>query len=223
MNIAPIRHVIWDWNGTLFDDAWLCVDVMNGVLQRRGRAPLTLARYRDIFDFPVERYYRRLDFDWSRETFEEVGAEFMRDYERRRLECGLRAGAQAAVGYWRAHGAEQSVISGYRHDTLEELLRHYGLRDAFAWVVGSDDIYARGKLEQGRRWRELSGCGDGEGLVVGDTVHDYELSREIGAHCVLLDGGNQSPERLAACGVPVYPELENLLADWRRWAKKDVN
>ena len=222
MNIASMRHVIWDWNGTLFDDAWLCVEVMNGVLHRRGRMPLTLARYREIFDFPVERYYRRLDFDWSRESFETVGAEFMRDYERRRLECGLRAGAEAAVKFWQRRGVEQSVISGYRHDTLEELLRHYRLREAFTWVVGSDDIYARGKLAQGRRWRKLSGCEDGEGLVVGDTVHDYELACEIGAHCVLLDGGNQSPERLAACGVPVYRGLENLLADWRQCAENEV-
>ena len=28
----PIRHIFWDWNGTLLDDAWLCRDVMNGIL-----------------------------------------------------------------------------------------------------------------------------------------------------------------------------------------------
>ena len=32
------RHVIWDWNGTLLDDAWLCVEVLNGLLARRRRS-----------------------------------------------------------------------------------------------------------------------------------------------------------------------------------------
>ena len=27
-----IEHVVWDWNGTLVDDAKLCVDIVNGIL-----------------------------------------------------------------------------------------------------------------------------------------------------------------------------------------------
>lgn len=35
--------VIWDFNGTLFDDAWLCIDVMNEMLNRRGLKTLSPA------------------------------------------------------------------------------------------------------------------------------------------------------------------------------------
>jgi len=34
--MARITHVFWDWNGTLLDDAWLCLDVMNGLIEARG-------------------------------------------------------------------------------------------------------------------------------------------------------------------------------------------
>ena len=47
------KHVIWDWNGTLLDDAVLCVEVMNVVLARRKLPPLTAERYADRFRFPV--------------------------------------------------------------------------------------------------------------------------------------------------------------------------
>jgi phosphoglycolate phosphatase len=30
------KHIIWDWNGTLIDDAWLCVDIMNKILEKRN-------------------------------------------------------------------------------------------------------------------------------------------------------------------------------------------
>ena len=43
-----MKYIIWDWNGTLLDDVALCIDVMNGMLRRRGLSPLTPGRYREI-------------------------------------------------------------------------------------------------------------------------------------------------------------------------------
>jgi hypothetical protein len=34
--LSALHHVIWDWNGTLVDDAWVCVAVM---------APMPPSRY----------------------------------------------------------------------------------------------------------------------------------------------------------------------------------
>ena len=47
------KHIVWDWNGTLLDDAWLCVEVLNQMLSQRGRAAITLEFYRQHFKFPV--------------------------------------------------------------------------------------------------------------------------------------------------------------------------
>ena len=58
MRLRTYRHLIWDWNGTLLDDAWLCREIMNGQLRRRGLPELSAERYEQIFDFPVEKYYR---------------------------------------------------------------------------------------------------------------------------------------------------------------------
>jgi len=204
------RHVIWDWNGTLLDDAELCVSAMNGVLRRRGLPELTAERYAELFDFPVESYYRRLGFDWSRESFEEVGLEFMRTYEARRLECRLQPGALAALARFRARGARQHLISGYRQDTLEELVRHHGLREWFDDVIGASDVYARGKLDLGARWREARGADGGPRLVVGDTVHDAEMAAVLGADCVLLPCGHNSRRRLEACGARLAGSLDAL-------------
>ena len=34
---AHYKHAIWDWNGTLLNDTWLCVEVLNGLLAIRKR------------------------------------------------------------------------------------------------------------------------------------------------------------------------------------------
>src|SRR5258708_2287908 len=41
------RHVIWDWNGTLLDDTWLCVEVLNTLLPDTALPPITLGKYPD--------------------------------------------------------------------------------------------------------------------------------------------------------------------------------
>ena len=71
----PISHIIWDWNGTLFDDANLCRDIINRMLHARGRATLDAQRYEEAFGFPVRDYYARIGFDFSEEPFELVLAE----------------------------------------------------------------------------------------------------------------------------------------------------
>jgi len=208
---ASCRHVVWDWNGTLFDDAWLCVEVMDGLLRARGLPRLTAARYAELFDFPVRDYYVRLGFDFVRDPFEVVGAEFIRIYEGRRLECGLQAGAREVIEAARAAGIGQSVLSAYRHDTLDELLRHFGLRDRFEHVVGGDDIYASGKREQGIALLRRLGVPAAGVLVIGDTVHDAEVASAMGADCVLVPCGHQARARLAATGARVMDSLRDLI------------
>src|SRR4051812_22587342 len=103
-----IRHVIWDWNGTLLDDAWLCVDVMNELLLQRGLPQITLADYAALFRFPVRDYYTALGFDFEREPFERVGTAFIEGYAAREAACGLRAGADEILTGVAARGATQS-------------------------------------------------------------------------------------------------------------------
>ena len=44
-------------------------------------------------------------------------------------------------------------------------------------------------------------------FFIGDTLHDVEVARALGAKCILVDGGHQTAERLAASGTPVAPTL----------------
>lgn len=213
MTPPPYRHVIWDWNGTLFDDADLCVACMNRLLAARGLPLLTRARYQELFDFPVIEYYRRLGFDFDREPFERLGTAFIEDYERRKLACPLRPGARRALETVRAAGLTQSVLSAYRQDSLEELLRHFGLRGFFLGIAGARDHYAHGKEAAGRAWLRRLGLPPASILLIGDTAHDVEVARALGTDCRLIPGGNQSRARLERSGAPVCDRLADAIGD----------
>ena len=60
-----IKHVIWDWNGTLVDDSWLFVELMNEELNKRNLTKINIHDYRNHFTFPVKKYYENLGFDFK--------------------------------------------------------------------------------------------------------------------------------------------------------------
>ena len=139
------KHIIWDWNGTLLDDAWLCVDIMNSMLQERSLGTLDIDRYQRLFDFPVIDYYRRLGFDFSKESFEKSGTEFIKRYEMRQNELVLNEGVKDTLEKINLLGLSQSILSASSDVILQELTTRLGLRHYFVKVIGLDDHYAFGK------------------------------------------------------------------------------
>ena len=206
------RHVVWDWNGTLLDDGWLCVDVMNGVLRSRHMPELSIDRYRDVFNFPVIDYYRALGFDFQQESFEVVGTEFIEAYEARRHEARLHTDTIAVLNHLRDAGISQSVLSAYRQETLDELIAWFGLTDYFDRLVGLQDHYAHSKIDNGVRWIAELSHRPHDVLLIGDSVHDFEVAEAMNVDCILIANGHQSRARLGACGAPVLDALSQLLS-----------
>ena len=200
--MKSLRHIFWDWNGTLLNDAWLCRDVMNGMLRKRKMPEMSAERYQQIFDFPIVRYYERIGFDFEVESFESLGLEFIGIYEERRGEASLYADAVECLQRVESMGIGQSILSAYRHDTLVTLVREHGLDRFFHTLHGHHHIYPVGKAPQGRDALEEHGRNPSETVLIGDTAHDLEVAEELGMHCVLIPGGNQPEDLLRGLGAP---------------------
>ena len=209
------KHILWDWNGTLFDDVVLCADIMNNILKKRNMGEITLEKYKNIFDFPVRNYYEAVGFtNLTDELFHELSVEFIEEYESKKLLYGLSNGAVEILRKINEHGIEQSVLSAYSQKTLEEIVEHFGISRYFVGLAGLDNIYAASKVENGKNWMKKLNLKKGEALMVGDTLHDKEVADEIGADSILLSTGHQAKERLTEAGVTVIDslfELENLI------------
>ena len=206
--------VIWDWNGTLFDDVVLALDALNTMIARRGWAPVDLTAYRASFGFPVREYYVRLGFDFNAESWTDVAPEFMTAYEARRARGRLRDGARHILRRFREQGRTQVILSAYPQADLEDVVSAFDLSDYFVQLVGLDNHYAESKVELGHNMMRTFASAPENTLYVGDTDHDVEVARALGTPCVLIAGGHQSEDRLAACGVPVLPDLA-ALADFK--------
>jgi phosphoglycolate phosphatase len=211
MKIENYKHIIWDWNGTIINDVDLSMELINELLSARGLKTLTIEEYREVFTIPVKNYYAKLGFDFSKESFEIVGKEWMDGYESRKFECGIYEGITDLLDKINRLGIGQSILSAYSQHTLDEMVEHHGLKKYFTHVVGLDNIYAASKLHLGKDLMKRLGNGKGETLLIGDTEHDHEVAMEIGADCVLIANGHQSKDKLEKLGCVVYPNLNSIL------------
>ncbi len=204
------KHIIWDWNGTLWNDTHLCVEINNHMLRRRGLPPITAETYRDKLCFPVTDYYCQIGFDYSIDPYERLAEEFIEEYHRRRFECPLHNEARGLIRFFQTLEIAQAVLSAYEQRALLEAADYFKLTGFFDDIVGLNDIYASGKVENGKKYIAAKLVDPAEALFIGDTVHDFEVAEAMGVRCALVACGHNSRRRLEACGVPVFDSLGQL-------------
>jgi len=207
------KHFIWDWNGTLVDDTWLFVDIMNGVLKDRNLNGITLEDYRNVFDFPVKDYYTKLGFDFSSEAFETAGLDFIKIYDGRKFEAKLFEDTLPTLHSLQSLGCTHSVLSAQNIVTLKKSVIHYNLDKMFEYISGLEDHYAIGKVEQGKNLIKNLDFQLNEVAMIGDTEHDYEVAQAMGIQCFLMDRGHNSTERLQSKQPKVFKTFPGLLEE----------
>ena len=208
--MIALKHIIWDWNGTILDDRWLTIAAMNIVLARRNMAELTEDRYLQLFTFPVIEYYRRLGFDFDKEPFSVSGSEFINEYNARAFEPQLHDGIIDLIAELNENGVSHSILSASSQKILNKLAKHHNINHYFIAVLGQDNHYAYGKIETGKMWINKLGIAPKNTLFIGDTEHDLEVANAIGSHCALLSWGHSSTERLENRGINVFDAMSDL-------------
>ena len=208
--------IIWDWNGTILDDAGVCRRIADIMLSERGIPTLPdMDAYRAVFGFPIKSYYEKMGYRFGPEDepYEHVADEFIVWYDRLYRTADLRPGIVDFLDKLNARGYRQVLLSATRYDQLVEQVAAFGdVGDRFERKLGLTDHYAFSKAALAKAFIEGQGIPRERALFIGDTDHDFEVSSAIGCPCVLLEGGHQSRTRLLKMGVPVLRDLRELEA-----------
>ena len=213
MNIlkSGYKHIIWDWNGTLLDDVDVVINVMNSLLAKRSMPVIDRERYLQIFDFPVINYYTKLGFDFSLEPFEIVANEYVELYRDAYHTCNLHQDAKKVLKLIQDSYITQSILSASQQTYLDESIDFYKINNFFIRLLGLSDHYAVSKVENGKRLLQDLSLNPKQVLLIGDTIHDYEVAKAIGCDCVLISCGHQHLDKFKNYDVPVYSSLMELV------------
>lgn len=151
--MQPKKIVFWDWNGTLLDDVEFTRGCLNWLLEQHGYPQrYDLAAYREVFGFPIEAYYQRAGFDFSRHPYPVLARRFMDHYNAGMDCCAPFAQAADTLSALAQQGWSQVVLSASRQDYLIEQVSQRGLAGYFTELLGLQDIYGASKVQRGLAW-----------------------------------------------------------------------
>ena len=209
-----MKHIIWDFNGTLLSDAQLGVDCDNYVFDALGLQRITIEDYRAHMTMPVRDFYTSLGVDLNVYQYETISRLWLDRFNQYAVSVGLVPGAMQSIARLRERGFTQSILSASYEKSLMEQCEGLGLVPYMAEISGLGDESAQKKTDIGRAQMERLGlCGE-DCVLVGDMVADSELADALGTHCVLVPWGHNSEERLKKTGRRVacsFEELEEIL------------
>ena len=154
-----IRHVIWDWNGTLVNDASLCVEIVNDLLKEYSLNQVDLNYYRNNFKFPVSAYYKKLGLPYEGIEYEKIARKFISQYRELSHKCNLQPFARKTINRIFNLEINQSVLSASKTEDLVNSISNYGLSKYFVSVEGVSNIYSCGKFDVADyHFRKLMRC-----------------------------------------------------------------
>jgi len=206
------KHIIWDWNGTLLDDRWLCVEAINHALKKRNLDIITEEKYQTVFCFPVENYYKSVGFDFTKEPFHVAGDEFVAYYGENFYKVDLHQDALHVLEKLEQSGITQSVLSAGKNDFLLDWIQNHNLSRFFIKVMGIDNQYATGKKALGMKWINELDYDPSEVVMIGDTIHDSDVAEAMNIDCVLVDNGHVNRQRLVTTKRKVVSGLMEFLS-----------
>lgn len=198
--------VFWDYNGTLIDDVGTALESVNDMLRKRDMPCIDLEQYKSYIDTPISKFYEHL-FDLNEIPFEVIANEFDVGYEKYISADPVMGGARELLSHFSKLGSFQAIISGSQQSVIEQGAKRYGLYGYFDLISGADDHYVNSKVKRAESIAKRHCKSSDEILVIGDCVQDFEVSRALGAHCILLTAGHQSRKDLQQTGVPVVDSL----------------
>ena len=205
-----MKHIIWDFNGTLLGDAQLGVDCDNYVFDVLGLPRITIEDYRAHMTMPVCDFYTALGVDLNVYKYETISRLWLDRFNEHAVSAGLVPGALEHIARLKALGFTQSILSASYEKSLLAQCEALGLVPYMDEISGLSDESARKKTDIGRRQLERLGLRGEDCVLVGDMVADSELAAVLGTNCVLVPWGHNSEARLAKTGRRVARSLDEL-------------
>ena len=191
-------NIVLDFNGTIIDDSAYTAEILNEMLRMQGHKTVTVEEYKTYFTFPVINYYKLVGFKLPPEgndDFDVLAKYFIDKYR----EGFSRVKTFPDVeGFIKEYKGKKTLIclSATKQTELLGQIKTAGVDEHFDHIVGVSDIYASGKAELAKDFFSKTHLDPKKTLFIGDTLHDAEVAKEVGANIILVSRGHQTKEVL---------------------------
>lgn len=218
--------IVFDWNGTLFDDTQATLHCTNQEFALMGAGPVSLERLQETFSFPLIHFYERngIDADTYLARAEDAGSHFLSCHAEAAKHCQLNQGAADLLAWGKANNITMMVLSNHYEVRLKAEMARFGIEPYFKAISANVDIatvtHKMNKEERLRFLLDEYGYAPEHAVIIGDSHEEPEIARHIGLTSISITGGVLSKERLEACHpdyiIETLEEVPEILQN--RWA-----
>ena len=205
-----IKHIIFDWNGTLIDDSWVFVEVLNKILIKQKLKKINVDTYRDLFTFPIKTFYHKLGVDLSEKNYIKIEKQFLYEYNMKKYNAKLHNNILFILSDLNKKNISLSILSASHKNILIEQAAYYKIGSYFKHIVGVNNYNANGKINKGKELLKKINSKCDEILLIGDTDYDFIVASKMNIDCVLVSNGHQSLNQLNKTGATILNNLNEL-------------
>lgn len=199
--LLPQARIVFDWNGTILDDAERTLAALNAVLTDLDRSQLDEETFRSTFGLPLEAMLA--DLGLLPDQIDPAVSAWYTGIEAR--EAPLSPGAAETIHTLWERGTPAGIISAASATSVERDANRLGIRDKLAFLrpaAASKEVALRETFATGQPL-----------IYVGDSEYDMTEAIAAGAIPVGYAGGYRPVEALLAAGaIAVVSDLRSLLA-----------
>lgn len=206
--IMKYKSIIWDWNGTLLNDVDANIRSINKILSEKQMLLINRASYREEFGFPVKAYYEKLGFDFKKQDWDKIAQNYINNFISEMPFTKLFEDVLTTLDHCKSKGLKHFILSALEYNQLLIDVDRHGVNEYFEAIYGMNNIYASSKIELGAKLLSENTIDKESTIMIGDTIHDYEVALSMGIDCILYSKGHQNRTRLEKTNCPFI--IDNL-------------
>ena len=181
------KLIVFDWNGTLLADTIASWKAANVCLDFYGAPEISLARYRETFDFPVIKFYEANGCaeDYVMSRVEESNPLFQNSYEDLAAGARTRRGTRAILQWIKENQLGCIILSNYRTEKITAHLQRLKIDHYFDHVSahncdGSTILQSTSKVQRLSSYMAEHGYKPQDTIIIGDSTEEPDIARELG-------------------------------------------
>jgi phosphoglycolate phosphatase len=202
-----MKHLIFDWSGTVVDDLPPVIEATNAVLKYAGRPTMDRETFRRRFRLPYTEFYAE---ETPHVPMAELEREFRAAFASSTAPVTLLPGARQFLEQMQQEQRRMFVLSSAPAEAVVAQAKNLGIDHFFesfhAGIIDKRAYIATLMEQHGLTATEL--------LYVGDMVHDIETARHVGIFSVGVLTGYDYPEVLSKAKPDLLLEDLPALGAW---------
>lgn len=198
-----IKLVAFDWNGTLFADTYTVFRAAQDAYKFLGLKNFTFYKFKQLSAVPIVDFYEKAgaDRDFVLKNSQKVASLFHTNYEKLAIKCRTRHNTKLVLSWLEKHKILCVLFSNHTTTGVEKQLVRLKLKPYFDEVLtnNKEDSALKGDLPKKAKLNNFidsKRIEPSQILIVGDTIEEIEIAKEIGASSVAITHGNVSTTRL---------------------------